>query len=331
MFDSARTGALPRFLLDPWAADYGSAYLADEDEPERDAPSVDSSIETDNWERPLPARDVGRPERLVFVDGVQRIEAWGRIDHGERTVEAALASVAAGAVVCAERRAAKVQFPAPARVLAVSGGVSAETMTVRAGGLDLDFRPQCSSQPGRKGVSDAVSNARSEEERRYADSLCSPDALVVLDGRLQFEPSAATPVVGLAKTIHELYLPDPERRVLLRLGANERTPVFQITYGETTRYSWFIRLPHVRPIHHALAGIVRLETPEVGREEAIRLADLTAFHLPRFASRPEHDPRAPQNLVPVGALERWLRHEMGDPAFIRRAIEQHLQEEAMQP
>jgi len=62
--------------------------------------------------------------------------------------------------------------------------------------------------------------------------------------------------------------------------------------------------------------------------EAGRLANLTAFHLPAFASKPEHDPRAPQNLLPVGGLERRLRHEMGDALFIRRAIEDHLMREA---
>jgi hypothetical protein len=51
---------------------------------------------------------------------------------------------------------------------------------------------------------------------------------------------------------------------------------------------------------------------------------MLSHNLPRFASRPEHDPRAPQNLLPVGALEKRLRHELGDQAFIRRAIEDQL-------
>jgi len=102
--------------------------------------------------------------------------------------------------------------------------------------------------------------------------------------------------------------------------------VFCIDYETSSRYSWFLRLPHTRPIAHSLAGIVRLETPEVGETEAIRLANLTAAWLPAFASRPQHDPRAPQNLLPVGGLEKRLRHEMGDPLFIRRAIEDYLQE-----
>ncbi len=329
MFDSARTALSPRFRIDPWAADYGSSLrVEDEDEQPAGHPEVDTSVETDDWSKPLPAVETARPERLVFVDGVQRIEAWGRLDDGDRSVEAALASVAVGAVEAPLGGRAWVRFAPPSRVLAVAGGASAQTLRVRAGRLTLEFEPQTSSTEGRKGVSDAVSQRRSELERRYAEEQASPDALVVLDGRLSFDPSGATPVVGLAKTIREIYVPEPQRRLLSALSACERTPVFRIDYGTTSRYSWFLRLPNTRPIHHALAGIVRLETPEIGVNDAVRLADLTTFHLPRFASRPEHDPRAPQNLIPVGALEVQLRHEMGDPLFIRRAIEDRLREEA---
>jgi hypothetical protein len=37
-------------------------------------------------------------------------------------------------------------------------------------------------------------------------------------------------------------------------------------------------------------------------------------------SEPHIDPRAPQNLVPIGALERELRHRMGDPGLVYRAL-----------
>jgi hypothetical protein len=56
---------------------------------------------------------------------------------------------------------------------------------------------------------------------------------------------------------------------------------------------------------------------------------MVSYNLPRFASQPQHDPRAPQNLLPIGGLERRLRHEMGDSAFIRRAIEDQLTREAL--
>jgi hypothetical protein len=46
--------------------------------------------------------------------------------------------------------------------------------------------------------------------------------------------------------------------------------------------------------------------------------------LPRLASDPAHDPRAPQNLHPIGGLEHRLRRRLGDPLLVRRAIEAHL-------
>jgi hypothetical protein len=52
----------------------------------------------------------------------------------------------------------------------------------------------------------------------------------------------------------------------------------------------------------------------------VGLADLTATVLPRFASKPHKDPRAPQNLVPIGGLERQLRRRLGDARLIQRAL-----------
>ncbi len=42
--------------------------------------------------------------------------------------------------------------------------------------------------------------------------------------------------------------------------------------------------------------------------------------LPRFASEPHKEPRAPQNLVPIAGLEHRLRHRLGDPLVLERAL-----------
>ena len=47
----------------------------------------------------------------------------------------------------------------------------------------------------------------------------------------------------------------------------------------------------------------------------------------RFASDPMHDPRAPQNLIPIGGLEARLKHLLGDASVVRRAIEAQLHSE----
>lgn len=328
MFESAPPEARSRFRIDPWAADYGSSL--DVPEEEEGGTPADPFVETEAWTEGIRPRPSERPARIIFIDGVQRLEAWGRVEHGGRLIEAALASIAVGAAVC-DGGSARFQEPQTARVLAIGEGASVDSLAVRVGAQTLLFEHEASQRTGRDGVFDALRKRRGEMERALASSLTARDSLVVLDGRLSFDPARHTPVVGFAKTIQRFYLEPPQRDLLPRLAAGERTPVFRIRYGETTRYSWFLRLPFTRPIHHALAGVVRLETPEIGKEAAVRLADLTAYHLPAFASLPQHDPRAPQNLLPVGGLERRLRHELGDALFIRRAIEDRLAREEVMP
>ena len=53
---------------------------------------------------------------------------------------------------------------------------------------------------------------------------------------------------------------------------------------------------------------------------AKRIADRVTAVVPAVASEPHIDPRAPQNLVPIAALERELRRRMGDPAIVYRAL-----------
>jgi hypothetical protein len=86
-----------------------------------------------------------------------------------------------------------------------------------------------------------------------------------------------------------------------------------------TRHSWYVRLPG--PGGAPLAGVVRCECPaDVAPEALTVLADLTAAVLPRYASEAHKDPRAPQNLYPIAGLERDLRHRLGDPQVLYRAL-----------
>jgi hypothetical protein len=86
-----------------------------------------------------------------------------------------------------------------------------------------------------------------------------------------------------------------------------------------TRYAWYLRLPG--PLAHPWSGITCLEASgDLKAREAIALADLSAAALPAYASVPHKDPRAPQNLFPIGGLERELRHRLGDAALVLRAL-----------
>ena len=89
-------------------------------------------------------------------------------------------------------------------------------------------------------------------------------------------------------------------------------------------FSWYVRLVALRRPWHDHAGIVRCEVrARLGLEAAVAIADRVTAVLPGYAGRPS-DPRAPQNLAPVGGLESWLRHRMGDHAMVRRALVTHL-------
>jgi hypothetical protein len=124
--------------------------------------------------------------------------------------------------------------------------------------------------------------------------------------------------VGYIKTHHASYLPAGQAAVVAALMPGQRTPAF--TMGTSwRRNSWYLQLPGTPGV--PWSGIVRLECPaELPPAGVTRLADLTARLLPPLASTPHKDPRAPQNLVPIGGLERELRHRLGDQQLLYRAL-----------
>ena len=124
--------------------------------------------------------------------------------------------------------------------------------------------------------------------------------------------------VGYVKTQHTQYLAAPLDQVVGQLAPGQRTPLFAIA-GMLPRISWYARLPGPRA--HALAGIVRCEIDGASSlDDARLLADQVTSRLPRFASSPHKDSRAPQNLYPIAGLERELRRRLGDPWLVERAL-----------
>ena len=59
-----------------------------------------------------------------------------------------------------------------------------------------------------------------------------------------------------------------------------------------------------------------------GLADTIAVVDRVSITVPRFAGVAHRDPRAPQNLQPVGALEKYLRHLLGDAGLAVRAVRQ---------
>ena len=330
MFESPASTSRPILSLDPWSAAYGSAAEFEDEDPDETLNfEVDHAVETTDWSVGLTPKALAFPDTVAFVDGVQRTESWARADDEDSASVAVLASIGVGCVLSAGGRA-DVSVDYVSRVLAVGGPTRAEPLVVQSAQHRLVFEVARSTETGRHGAMQAVAIRRRDLEVASVAKHLATTPLVIADGRLVELTRSTNQLVGMAKTLHQLYLSGDQRSLIPRLATGQRTPVFLIKLQDSRdwRYSWFLRLPYTRAIHHSYAGIVRLEIPYKDAASYVEVADMVSHNLPRFASKPQHDPRAPQNLLPVGGLERRLRHEMGDPAFIRRAIEDHLTREA---
>jgi hypothetical protein len=312
--------------LDPWAVEYGSELplgAAADDEPQLD---VDPEVERPRgeWEPLAPAAEAPAPARLVFVDGVRRIEARVLVRHGATLGHGAFGSFGVGAVVCENGRTAIVAARAE-RVLALGAGLSLPD-SVRVSPA-LAYEPLSTAETKPEAPLGRLQEAMRAAEEALAQRLAgAPDTLVVCDGPLRpsaFAGDGAGTTVGYVKRLFETYLDAELLRVVARLPPGARTPLFALRAPRRfARLAWFLRLGAPHPGDHDLAGLVRLEVRDgVGLEAARGLADATARLLPRFAPSFGRDPRAPQNLLPIGALERHLLRLLGDARVVRRHIE----------
>lgn len=306
---------------DPWTPDHGMGFEPRLDETPATA---DPTVETEDWARAI-APGPSEAGTVWFVDGVRRVELRLLAADEERRTYGLFGSLAAGAVRCDGRAAFAEHLVRRSIVLA--GGLRPEPVEVEVGGTRLVFEPR--TEPGTEpdqplaGLQKAM---QAEEAALAARLAASSGALVVVDGRLGFLDPTASPVVGLVKRFVRAYLDAEHDALLARLEPGERTPLFGLVYeGQPLeRYAWYVRLVPSRPVWHDHAGLVRCEVRAgLGREAAIELADRVSGLLPRFAGRPT-DPRYPQNLAPVGALEEWLVHRMGHQGILRRALTQWL-------
>jgi uncharacterized protein len=311
-----------RVRLDPWEPDYeGAIQLAGDDDQPAD---VDLEVELGAWVAVVPG-SVTPPRNVLFIDGVRRIEHRILVEAEDRTLFGLLGSFGVGATRVSSR--AQVVREVVQRLAAVGGGVELGRWEFRlpSGTATISFDPLAVAENTPEAPLEGLQNSMRQHEAALAESLSTDDALVFLDGTLSFFTATKLPVVGFVKRLLRSYLP-PEKALLLRnLQVGQRTPLFLIKETRHQRYSWYTRIGTGRAIDSALTGIVRLETSSgLDLELVRRLADLSTALLPRFASSPGHDPRAPQNLYPIGGLESALRHKLGDTLVIRRAIETYL-------
>lgn len=300
-----------RIAIEQWAPDYGAPVDAEALAESSAAVDVTPEVPVDDWAPRHPAPTTVAPDELAFVDGVRRVEArvWIESDTGT-THQGICASYAAGVVRC--NGAATVVDARVDRGLFCDAPDLAPLRT-RHGSFGV--RPVAGGSGG-DALSLALQGAMADLEHAVSGQVAD-DCLLVVDGPLR-ERTRIDHAVGYVKTHHVSYLPAVVQEVIPSLQAGQRTPVFLVG-DRFRRWSWYLRLPGDRS--HGWAGIVRCEVgPDRTVADVAAIADRCALVLPRFASEAYKDSRAPQNLYPIGGLERELRRRLGDARLLYRAL-----------
>ncbi len=298
--------------VEGWAPDFGAPFESDDDLAPTEG-SVDTSVEAPGW-RAIEGKDDGFSP-IAFVDGVRRVDARLTVDDPETGPVAGICgSYAVGATVWERNEGRSLISSALVRRVAVMAGGRGE----RLPSVDLTPSYEIESIPD-SDPDHLVRHLHTRMRRaegETAAALARDGSFVVADGPLNDLSPQTT--VGHIKSHRVAYLAPEENAVVASLEPGQRTPLF--TIADFQRSSWYLRLARVSG-GHSWSGVVRCEASgAVPLAEVRVMADRTAAVLPRVASEAHIDPRAPQNLVPVGALERELKHLMGDRALVYRAI-----------
>ncbi len=300
-------------FVEDWGATYGPAYLVTPD----DAGSASAELVEDG--RDFIAHDGVPPVpgdgAVAFVDGVRRGEAslWQE-DATGGSGRGVAGGHACGAVI-ADGAGAAFGESRVHRMIIWGSGLVGGLPAIR-GGWCWAVASIADSNPDAP-LKELQIRMR-QEEGRLAEDLCAAGYLTVVDGPLNFVRSRDLPVVGYVKTHHRALLDPEHHRLIPTLGPGQRSSLFRL--GQD-RYSAYLRLAPVAATSSPWSGIVRIEVPQsAGLAAAISTADRIAGSIPRFAGVAHRDPRAPQNLQPIGALERYLRHRLGSAALATRAV-----------
>jgi uncharacterized protein len=301
---------MARIFVEGWSPEYGAPLDTAELAPAEG--TVDDTVEGVDW-APLDGYDDGC-QRIAFVDGVRRIDARLTVDDPiAGPIPGLCGTLAIGAVLW-DRSA----------VRSTVAKEQVQRWAVLAGGREelfpaVDLTPPYETMTIATREGDALIHALQSTMRAAEGALATSlavDRCVFADGPLhELGPHE---VVGVVKSHRVAYLEPARNAVVASLGAGQRTPLFAIKdYG---RYSWYVRLASIDG-GHTWSALVRCEASAHLPLASVRtIADRAAALLPLVASQTHLDPRAPQNLVPIGALERELRHRMGDPGLVYRAL-----------
>lgn len=318
-----------RVRIDPWEVDYGDQTpLAPADDQPDEHVHHEIEVSDAGWRAIAPRADSAPHQKVVFIDGVRRLEARVHARQGERLIYGGFGSFAVGAVEVENSSASFGTLRVFRAAVLGSGERLPDPVHVRSG---LTYQPESTPNSEVDGPLRHIQKSMRLEEATLARDLCQDGTLTIVDGPLSFEPERRGVALGYIKRVHELYVPAKFIPLLATLPAGTRTPMFAIQTAKSgfARYSWFQRLAEPSPGATEMHGIVRLEVAaNVGVDAARELANAATTWLPRTAPKRARDPRSPQNLLPIGALEQKLRVALGDARLFRRWIEALVAKEA---
>jgi len=271
----------------------------------------------------------------VFLDGTRRVEANLFIEDSDtnRIFPVVIGSAAVGAVQTGQQvRILTESFQVSHLMVAAHGAPSGfEPLTLQFGAQSRLYEyvvPHQAPMLGRP-TSQELTATLQDKMRRMEGSLAAqiqawptPPEVLCIDGPLSYDTDTGESI-GLIKRQSTQYLSGDHERIFADLSPGNRTPLFRI-HGQQNklgRFSWFCRLMERRGAMGMLSGIMRCEVNEsIGVRRAMILANMTAQWLHHFGSTTGSDPRAPQNLYPIGALEHSLKHYLGDSLLIARSL-----------
>ena len=297
--------------VEEWQAHYGAPLHIDSDLPD----GAYAEIVEQSAAFAISPTQTDPPERLAFVDGVRRGDAYlyledadtGALAHGVAGAHAR------GAALC-EEGGMRCDHIETTRLVIWGSGYIAPLPDVRGG---YQWQTASVADSDHDAPLRELQRRMRQSEGQLAEQLASSGWTVVCDGPLSFVRSTDLPVCGYVKTHHRPLLAADEQGKIATLCYGQRSPLFVIS----DRYSCYLRLVERKTSHGPWHGIARLEFPQsAGFSEVQRVADQLAATLPRFAGVSHIDPRAPQNLQPIGALEEQLRRRLGHPRQAAMAV-----------
>jgi hypothetical protein len=316
--------------LDPWQPEFGPEFAGIEEPATEGQVSVDIEFERSqrDWKGTDAESHWPREHPVWFIDGIRRVEARVTTKLDGHYSYGAFGAYAVGAVRLNNEEASFERF--------LTGRVFALCSAEQPGGeirvaRGLAYLPLRVAEVEPDAPIRSIHGQMRQAEEALARELASTEErLVVVDGPLTFEESTRGSAVGYIKRVMKPYLAGPQLALLADLKPGQRTPLFALHGSKRfSRISWFLRLSTLRRGDSDFSGIVRLEVASaVGLDKAIVLANRCGGFLPLLKGRRALDRRAPQNLLPISALESFLRRKLGDERIIRRRIETFVTREA---